>query len=86
MKSKINHLIPLISIKGGLKELWKSLRHIIFKYLIKFSTLPRESASSFGLGLYEIIVRPILKFITRNANYTKNKEDEEMLKVALKEI
>ena len=86
MKSRINHLIPLIAITGGIKELWKKIRSIIFKYLLEHSTLPRESASSFGLGFYEIIVRPILKFITRNANYTKNKEEEEMLKEALKEI
>ena len=74
MKSRINHLIPLISITGGINELWKNIRKIIFRYLLEYSTLPRESASSFGLGFYEIIIRPVLKFIKRNTEYTKNSD------------
>ena len=48
MKSKINHLIPLIAITGGIGELWKSIRKIIFNTLLEHSTLPRENASDFG--------------------------------------
>ena len=86
MKSKINHLIPLISITGGINELWKNIRKIIFRHLLEYSTLPRESASSFGLSFYEVIIRPVLKFIKRNTEYTNNKDEEEMLKYAAKEL
>ena len=86
MKSKINHLIPLISITGGLKELWKSLRHIIFKYLIEFSTLPRESASAFGLGYYEVILRPVMKLRKRSKININNADEDELLKEGIKEI
>ena len=50
MKTKINHLIPLIAITGGIKELWKSIREIIFRDLLEYSILPRESAKAFNLG------------------------------------
>ena len=83
MKSKINHLIPLIAITGGIKELWKTIRKIIFNTLLEHSTLPRESASAFGLGYYEIIVRPILKLRERNRIYTNNIEEDEMIGEAL---
>ena len=47
MKSKINHLIPLIAITGGIEDLWKTIRKIVFNTLLEHSTLPRESASAF---------------------------------------
>ena len=59
MRSKINHLIPMIALAGEIEKLWKTIREIIFKDLIEYSTLPRESASAFGLGYYEIIVRKL---------------------------
>ena len=80
MKSKINHLIPLIEITGGIKDQWKSIRKIIFTNLWEYSTTPRESASSFRLGFYDIIIRPILKLIKRNKEYVNNPEEDEILK------
>jgi len=80
MKSKINHLIPLIAITGGIKDQWKSIRKIIFTNLLEYSTTPRESASSFRLGFYDIIIRPILKLIKRNKEYVNNPEEDEILK------
>ena len=80
MKSKINHLIPLIAITGGIKDLWKSIRKIIFTNLLEYSTMPRESASSFRLGFYDIIIRPVLKLIKRNKEYVNNPEEDEILK------
>ena len=72
MKSKINHLIPLIAITGGIKQLWKTIREIIFKYLLEYSTMPRESSSAFNLGYYEVILRPVIKFKEKNKIYTGN--------------
>ena len=83
MKSKINHLIPLIAITGGIEDLWKTIRKIVFNTLLEHSTLPRESASAFGLGYYEIMVRPILKLRERNMIYTNNIEEDEMIGKAL---
>ena len=47
MRSKINHLIPLIILTGGTEDLWKTIRKFIFHKIIECSTLPRESASAF---------------------------------------
>ena len=58
MRSKIN---PLIILTGGTEELWKDIRKFIFHYIIECNTLPRESASAFGLGFYEIMIRPLKK-------------------------
>ena len=66
MKSKINHLIPLIAITGGIKQLWKTIREIIFKYILEYSTMPRERSSVFNLGYYEVILRPVIKFKEKN--------------------
>ena len=79
MRSKINHLIPLIILTGGTEELWKDIRKFIFHYIIECNTLPRESASAFGLGFYEIMIRPLKKLIERNYQFTNNKEENEML-------
>ena len=49
-------------------------KEIIFNTLLEHSTLPRESASAFGLGYNEILVRQILKLRERNMNYTDDKE------------
>ena len=47
MRSKINHLIPLIILTGGTEDLWKTIRKFSFHKIIECSTLPRESASAF---------------------------------------
>ena len=83
MRSKINHLIPMIVLSGGVNELWKTIRRFIFVHLLEFSTLPRESASAFKLGFYEIIIRPVKKLIERNYSFTNNKEENEMLNECL---
>ena len=86
MKLKINHLIPLIAITGGINVLWKKIRKIISNVLLEHSTLPHKNASSFGLSYYEIIVRPVLKLRDRNMIYTNNKEEDEMIGKALVSI
>ena len=66
-------------LTGGTEELWKDIRKFIFRNIIECSTLPRESASAFGLGFYEIMIRPIKKLIERNYQFTNNKEENKML-------
>ena len=86
MKTKINHLIPLIAITGGIKELWKSIREIIFRDLLEYSTLPRESAKAFNLGYYDVIIKPIVKLIRRIEEYNNEQEEIKYLNEALKEL
>jgi len=66
MRSRINHLIPMIVLTDGVSQLWKTVRKFIFEHLLEYNTLPRESASAFKLGYYEIIIRPVKKLIERN--------------------
>ena len=66
VKSKINHIIPMITLTGGINALWKTIRKFIFNYLLEFNTMPRESASAFKLGFYEIIIKPIKKLRKMN--------------------
>ena len=85
MRSKINHLLPLIILTGGIETTWKTIRKFIFDNIIEYKTLPRESASVFGLGYYELIIRPIKKLIERNYEYTKNEDEDKMLNDSLKD-
>ncbi|MGL4521223.1 MAG: reverse transcriptase domain-containing protein [Bacilli bacterium] len=65
--SKINHLLPIIALTEGIESTWKLIRKIIFRYILEGSTLPRESASIFKISYFNIIVKPLLKTIERNA-------------------
>ena len=79
VRSKFNHLLPMICLKGKIEEIWKKIRRFIFNNLIEHNTLPRESASAFGLGFYDIIIRPLKKLIERNKIFTDNNDETEML-------
>ena len=68
---------------GSIEEVWKKIRKFIFNNLIEFNTLPRESASAFGLGYYEIIIKPIKKLIERNKSFSGNEEETNMLNESL---
>ena len=85
MRSKINHLLPLIILTGGIEITWKTIRKFIFDHIIEYKTLPRESASIFGLGYYELIIRPIKKLIERNYEFTKNEDEDKMLNESMKD-
>ena len=85
MRRKINHLLPLIILTGGIEITWKTIRKIIFEHIIEFKTLQRESVSIFGLGYYELIARHIKKLIERNYEFTKNEDEDKMLNDSLKD-
>jgi len=73
----------MITLAGNIEEVCKKLRKFIFNNLIEFNTLPRESASAFGLGYYEIIIKPIKKLIERNQIFSGNEEETNMLNESL---
>ena len=61
IKSRFQHLIPLISFSGKLEDTWKNIRKSIFMDILNFNTLPRESGTLLGLSFYNIVVKPMIK-------------------------
>ena len=52
MISKVNHLLPLISLNGHLEQSWKCIRKIIYRDILKTQTTPLESLITLGIGYY----------------------------------
>ena len=73
MKSKINHLLPIIAMTKGIFESWKNIRKVIFTPILNRLTLPLEAASLMGLSFFETFVKPLLKIKDK---YIENKQDE----------
>ena len=73
MKSKINHLLPIIALTKGIFESWKNIRKVIFTPILNRLTLPLEAASLMGLSFFETFVKPLLKIKDK---YIENKKDE----------
>ena len=48
MKSKINHLLPIIALTKGIFESWKNIRKVIFIPILNRLILPFEAVSSMG--------------------------------------
>ena len=82
--SKINHLLPLISLTGNIEISWKTIRKMIFKEVLNKYTLPLETAMVMGIGYYNKIVRPLIKTANRCAKYRGNNNEENYLKEAAK--
>ena len=51
----------MICLKGKIEVTRKKTIIFIFNNVIEHNTLPRESASAFRLGFYDIIIRPMKK-------------------------
>ena len=73
MKSRINHLLPIIALTKGIYESWKNIRKIIFTPILNMLTLPLEAASLMGLSFYEIFVKPLLKIRDK---YSENNQTD----------
>ena len=80
--SKVNHLLPLIALTGNLDISWKTIRKIIFRYILNGQTTPLETAIASGIGYYNIIIRPLIKLIGRYKNIRTNENEEKCLKEA----
>ena len=84
MISKVNHLLPLISLNGHLEQSWKCIRKIIYRDILKTQTTPLESLITLGIGYYNLIIRPMMKMIEREYNFLKDDDHLESLKFAAK--
>ena len=73
MKSRINHIITLISLSNGTEESWANIRVIIFNQIIQRMTLPREAVALIGISYYDTFIKPMLKLRHR---YHQNKNDQ----------
>ena len=73
MKSKVNHLIPLIALTDGLYESWKNIRAVRFTAIFKRLKLPLESAALIGLSFYDTFFKPLLKI---REKYIQNNQDD----------
>ena len=80
--SKVNHLLPLISLSGNLEISWKTIRKIIFRNILNKQTTPLETMIALGIGYYNIIIRPLIKLIGRYNNLSKNEDETKYLKEA----
>ncbi len=65
MKSKINQLLPIVSISDKLESSWKLIKRTIFDLVVLKATMSRESAAILKLSYYDIIIRPILKMVEK---------------------
>ena len=73
MKSRINHLLPIIALTNGIYASWKNIRKVIFTSILNKLTLPLESAALMGLSLYETFIKPLLKIKDK---YIENNQTE----------
>ena len=80
--SKVNHLLPLISLTGNIEISWKCIRKIIFRNILNCSTLPLETAMSMGIGYYNIIIRPLVRLVERYDSFRRNNEETKFIKDA----
>ena len=73
MKSRINHLLPIIALTNGIYASWKNIRKVIFTPILNKLTLPLESAALMGLSFYETFIKPLLKIKDK---YIENNQTE----------
>ena len=73
IKAKFTHLIPLLSVSDKLEKSWKTIRSVIFRDIIQYSTMPKESSALYGLSYYNIIIRSLIKIILTAVS--KNNEE-----------
>lgn len=59
-RSRIGHLIPLLALTKNVLKSWKEIRSVIFRSVLKRSTMPRETASVLKIGFFDILIQPVL--------------------------
>ena len=84
MISKVNHLLPLITLNGHLTICWKYIRRIIYRDILQIQTSPLEGMVTLGLGYYNIIVKPILKMMEHEYIFFSNNSTLDFMKEAAK--
>ena len=78
IRSKYNHLLPIIALRGDINKTWSEIRKSIFNDLLRRSTQPKESSTLLGCSYYSIIIKPILKLIVQ-ASENNDKEQLDFL-------
>ena len=61
LKSKINHLLPLLILNDKTEEIYKELKRVIFSWLLKYDTKPREARELVKCSFFSIIIKPLMK-------------------------
>ena len=84
IRTKYNHLLPIIALKGDINKTWNEIRKSIFNDLLKRSTQPKESATLLGCSCYSIIIKPILKLIQQASDNHDNNQKEFLIEAAQK--
>ena len=74
VRSRVAHMLPIITLANKIEPVWQTLRRIIFRYIINYATLPRESAALFGIGYYDVIIKPLLKLIKRDLEVNQDND------------
>lgn len=75
LKSKINHLLPLLIINDKTEEIYKELKRVIFRWLLKYDTTPREARELVKCSFFSIIIKPMMRIIERDININTGNED-----------
>jgi hypothetical protein len=69
---------------GNLKDTWKMIRGVIFQHIFDYATLPRESASSFKAGFFDIILKPMIRIMERNEVVLGDQDQTEYIRQAVR--
>ena len=80
LRTKFNHLLPMMCLTKDVQLLWKTIRSIIFKNVLNSQTTPRETAALFGLSYYNVIIKPLVKLIERNHRVMNDSQQTQFLK------
>lgn len=74
-KSRINHTFPHRTLTDNSRDLWKTLRSVIFKFVLRRIQIPIEAMSPLKLDFYHILIRPLLHSRTK----LEDSADEDLL-------
>ena len=72
IRSKFQHLLPLIAYSGQLEKTWNNIRKNIFYDTLKLNTLPKEAGTLLNISFYNIVIKPILKITEKIINSNQN--------------
>ena len=74
-QTKINHLLPLMAASKGTIESWKTIRKVIFKYILDYQTFPKESMALFKISFFDIMVKPIITIAETTLQFIEEGDD-----------
>ena len=72
IRSKFQHLLPLIAYSGQLEKTWNNIRKNIFYDTLKLNTLPKEAGALLNISFYNIVIKPLLKITEKIISSNQN--------------